>query len=346
MTCIFKKTGAAYKFTFADDDYSETLSLSCSRTSSGSDVSASIKQDQSLGPPFGCGCGRCNINNFLDGRCLKPEKSSSSFPFLNTAAMKETDVLILKGRLYEEFCLITREFSKFRTAICESLVDRDVPVRKLVRALRDLRAFSHAHSDVPLLGSCWETIAAAKTIDDVFDITTDYVSFFNFQITEHIVDSLGTDQDKALLCDYRKKRDEYCKRNIFECPSYSSLSIEEPVLVMKLEGIEKYSMKHLSGLISHMSRALSVANQSLKLCTVEEGCIKLIFQVPHSIKDNIFPLSYEALLAIMEVDIHIVLLKCGRWLYQVCCKVVHAIPLIMLFIIVSFKPRENGRSSL
>jgi len=280
-------------------------------------MSASSRQDQNLGPPFGCGCGRCNINHFLDGRCLKPEKSPSSFPYLNTVTMKETDVLILKGRLYEEFCLITREFSKFRTAICESLVDRGVPVLKLVRTLRDLKAFSHAHNDVPLLGSCWETIADAKTIDDVFDITTDYVSFFNFQITEHVVDNLGTDLDKVLLCEYRKKRDEYCKRNIFECPSYSALKAEEPVLVMKVEGIEKYSMKHLSGLISYVSRTLAVANQSLKLCTVEEGCVKLIFQVPHSVKDNTFPLSHGVLLAIMEMDVHIALMKCGRWLYQV-----------------------------
>ena len=300
----------------SDEDYSDTLASPCSRTSSGSDVSTS-KQDHKGGPPFGCGCGRCNINNFLDGRCPKPERSLSSFPYLNTAAMKATDILILKGRLYDEFCLITREFSKFRTAICESLIDREIPVQKLIRVLRDLRAFSHAHSDVPLLGSCWSEITAAKTIDDIFNITTDYVSFNNFQITEHIVDSLGTEQDKMLLSEYRKKRDEYCKRNIFECPSYSTLCVEETTLVMKVEGIEKYSMKHLAGLISYLSRALSIANHSLKLCTVEKGCVKLIFQVPQSIKDTIFPLHAENLAELMNGTLSVTLLKCGKWLYQV-----------------------------
>ncbi len=231
--------------------------------------------------------------------------------------MKATDVFILKGRLYEDFCRITREFSKFRTAVCESLIDRNVPVQKLVRVLRDLRAFSHVHTDTPLLGRCWPEISAAKSVDDIFDITTDYVSFFNFQITEHIVESLGTHQDKVLLSEYTKKRDEYCKRNIFECPSYSTLCIEEAILVMKVEGIEDYSMKHLAGLISHISRALSVESHSLTLCTVEKGCVKLMCQIPLCVQDSIFPLNNANLGELMDIGVGIKLLKCGRWLYQV-----------------------------
>ena len=275
---------------------------------------------------FGCGCGNCSLNNFLDGRCPRPKKSLSSFPYLKTSGLKESEILILKGRLYEEFALITREFSKFNTAICESLIDREIPVQKITRVLRDLRAFSSSFSNAPLLGSCWPSITASKTIDNIFNILADYVSFFNFQITDHIVDVLGTASDKLLLCEYREKVDEYCKRNIFECPSYSTLCHEEATLILKVEGIEKYNMKHLAGLVSHVSKALLVTNHTLKLCSVEEGCVKLNFQVPQCINDKIFPLNVDRIGRLMnigklmEMPVYISLVKCVKWLYNVSFK--------------------------
>lgn len=100
--------------------------------------------------------------------------------------------MILKGRLYNEFQLITRRFSKFNFSICMSLIHQEIPVKMLARVLRDLRAFQPSESDSPLLRDRFDAIKDAKDIDEVFDILAEYVSFFSFHITEHIVENLGT----------------------------------------------------------------------------------------------------------------------------------------------------------
>lgn len=223
--------------------------------------------------------------------------------------------MILKGRLYNEFQLITRRFSKFNFSICMSLIHQEIPVKMLARVLRDLRAFQPSESDSPLLRDRFDAIKDAKDIDEVFDILAEYVSFFSFHITEHIVENLGTKEDKKLLTEYKEELEEYCKRNIFECPSYSTPKPGVADLVMKVEGIEKYNLKHLAELIAHMSKVLSVSQHTLQLCSVEKGCVQLNFQTPHFVKESIFPLAAGQKQAFVRRGI--VRVVCEGWTYQV-----------------------------
>ena len=224
--------------------------------------------------------------------------------------------MILEGRLYNEFQLITKSFSRFNSAVCQSLIDRNKTVKELARVLRDLRAFQPSRPDIPLLRDKFNEIKAAEDIDDVFDILADYVSFFSFHITEHIVESLGTSDDKRLLTEYKKKLEDYCKRNIFECPSYSAPKQGVAELVMKVEeGIEKYNMKHLAELISHVSKVISVSQHTLQLCSVEKGCVQLNFQIPDFVKYYIFPLLEEKIAGLKALGI--ILVRCDKWKYQV-----------------------------
>lgn len=108
-------------------------------------------KEQRARQAFGCGCGKCSLTKFLDQGCPEPVKSLSSFPYLETSKLAPCEVMILKGRLFTEFQLISRRFSGFNTAICESLIDQNVPVKKLARALRDLGAFQSSSPDIPLL---------------------------------------------------------------------------------------------------------------------------------------------------------------------------------------------------
>jgi len=253
--------------------------------------------------------------SFLDKGCPQPVKTLSSFPYLQTAGLTEAEAMILKGRLYNEFQLMTRRFSCFNTAVCKSLIQREITVKELVRVLRDLRAFQASEPNVPLLRDRFSEIMEAKDIDDVFNILADYVSFFSFHITEHIVENLGTESDKKLLSDYKEELESYCKRNIFECPSYSTPNPGEAELVMKVEGIERYNLKHLEELISHVSKALTVCPHTLQLNSVKKGCVQLNFQIPHFVKYHIFPLNNHQLEELRKLQI--ITLHCYKWKYEV-----------------------------
>jgi len=310
--------------TYIELSSSELPTPPSSHSGSLSSGTASANTDGDKNRAYGCLCGKCSLNTFLDGMCPNTEKTATSFPYLKVSSLTESERMILRGRLYEDFCQISIEFSKFNTAICESFVDCKIPVLRVTRILRDLRAFSPSLSDTPLLGTQIDAITPDKTIDDIFDILSHYVSFFNFQITEYLVTSLGTNKDKDLLCLYKAKLDEYCLRNIYECPSYSAPHPKQAALVMKVEGIEQYNMKHLSKLLLYVSRALAVSNHSLRLCSVEEGCTKLNFQVPEFVRDFVFPLKMECIEELMRIGrsekkkpYYITMVKCGFYLYKV-----------------------------
>ncbi len=288
-------------------------SASCSDQQS-SDTTAR-KDDKSSCPAFGCRCGKCSLNRYLDEGCPEPVKSLSSFPYLQTEGLNEGDIMILKGRLFHEYQLISRSFSRFNIVLCESLIDQKIPVKRLARVLRDLRAFEPSNPDSPLLRERFDEIKAANDIDDIFDIIADYVSFFSFHVTEHIVDNLGTQSDKQLLKDYKEELQEYCKRNIFECPSYSATKPGVADLVMKVEGVEKYNLKHLEELISHVSRVVSVNRYTLQLHSVEKGCVQLNFQIPHFVKEVIFPLKEGQREELKKLAV--IMVKCEQWMYQV-----------------------------
>lgn len=48
----------------------------------------------------------------------------------------------------------------------------------------------------------------------------DYCSFFNYHIMiEHIINKLGTRQDKKNLTKYKQEFTTYAERHVFKCPS-------------------------------------------------------------------------------------------------------------------------------
>ena len=265
--------------------------------------------------PYGCGCGDCNFSTFIENGCPKPKGDTSPFPFLNTKGLTENERQILHGRLYEEFQLITRKFSHLTSAVCESLIDRNISVKRLVRSLRDLKAFQPAKSDSPLLQDRYKELKSAEDIDDVFDVISDYVSFFSFHIIEHIVVELGGTIDQETLQKYKGQLVEYCSRNIFECPSYSTPKKGKAILVLKVDSmVEMYNMKHLQQLTARITKILSLYKYTLHLCSVEKGCVQLVYQLPFSAPGMIFPLSTEQENEFAEAGF--TKLECNEWKYS------------------------------
>ena len=100
---------------------------------------------------------------------------------------------------------------------------------------------------------------------------------------KHIVNGLGTNQDKVELQNYERDFDEYSKRRVYECPpEYGSKSDAEHVdLVVKVDYVfEEFTVKELMKFQYRLGQIFCVSPQSvLRLCRVEEGCLQLIFQV-------------------------------------------------------------------
>ena len=228
-----------------------------------------------------------------------PTSVTSSFPYLKVSGLTPEQQEGLSIRLCVESEDIVHKFWRLHSRVYESLRERSVPVGRLVAHLLSLRAFDPVYKDSkkPALQSFIKQLRSAGSIEDVLFIIRDYFSFFNYHVIEHIVEGLGTDQDRAELQNYKTEFDEYSKRRVYECPpEYGPKSDAEHVdLVVKVDSVfEEFTVKELKKFQYRLVRIFCVSSQSvLRLCQVEEGCLQLIFQVPSFVQQEIFPLSSE-----------------------------------------------------
>ena len=252
-----------------------------------------------------------------------PPITTSSFPYLKESGLTPEEQEGLSIRLCVESEDIICKFWRLHSRVYKSLCEQNIPVDKLVTHLLLLDAFDPVSkaTQKPVLQTFSQELRNAGSIEDVLWFIKDYFSFFNCRVIEHIVDGLGTDQDRVELRNYKKQFDEYAKRRIYECsPVYGPMSnADHADLIVKLDSVyEKFTVKELKKFEYRLSKIFCVSSQSvLRLCRVEEGCLQLVFQVPSFVQEEIFPLSSE-----QESDLAaegVIRLTCGH--YQFTAKV-------------------------
>ena len=175
---------------------------------------------------------------------------------------------------------------------------------------------------MPVLCHRFKELKAADTIYGMFLVLNDYFSFFNYQLIEHMIKELGTEEDKARLQQYEEHFNEYAMRKIFEClPEFGPISDADhaDVFVKVDSHYENYTVAEIVGFRQKLSEVLRVSSQgALRLCRIDKGCFQLMFQVPSFVQEEIFPLSREQERALATVGV--IKLTCGR--YQFLVKVV------------------------
>ena len=275
------------------------------------------KRDRSQRPSFGCGCGSCTFLSYIENGCPDPIPKTSSFPCVDVSGLTCEQKQELRSRLRVESQDIMFKFQQLLSRAYESLRERKICVRRLVTHLLSLGAFDPISKDSqkPLLKTFFQDLRSAESIEDVLWVIRDYFSFFNYRVIEHIVDGLGTDQDRVELQNYERDFHQYSKRRIYECPPvFGPMSdADHTLLVVKVDSAyEQFTVEELENFRYRLSKLFCVSPQSvLRLCRVEEGCLQLIFQVPSFVQQEIFPLSSEQESALAAEGV--IRLTCGGY---------------------------------
>ena len=220
------------------------------------------------------------------------------FPYLDTQNLAEDERHALYGRLTNEYKSITSSYARLNKDIRKSLQERDVSPSQLADELMELSAFplKVKDSSKPLLEDCFDEIETVKSIQGVFKILRPYGSFFDCHIIKHIVNSeLCTDEDRNKLHGYLSELDDYCRRNVFECQHFASEDPKFPKLILKVDSLvsTNFSMKSLDAFSVDVAKNLGLSRHTLRVCSVDEGCIQLTYQIPQCAMDKIFPLTPE-----------------------------------------------------
>ena len=203
------------------------------------------------------------------------------------------------------------------STIIQSLKSRHVPPDELVSHIMTLGAFDPVMNEpqVPLFKYCFKELKNANTIPKVFLVLKDYFSFFNYDIVEHIIKVLGTDVDKAELQRYKEDFNQYAKRRMYEClPHFGPVSEDNHAdIFVKVDSqYDNYTVAEIENFRHKLSEILRVSSQGvLRLCRVEKGCFRLLFQVPAFLQQAMFPLSREQERALAAEGV--ISLTCGEY---------------------------------
>jgi hypothetical protein len=252
-------------------------------------------------------------------------------PTVPTVSLQQKEKL-RERRCFESEQMIYK-FQKLFTDTKKSLREEKVPVDELVGHLECLGYIKPTFSDsgLPSLRHKLPGLADAKTVDAVMSVVKDYCSFFNYHMVDHIISEFGTNQDKENMASYKKDFVKYAECCITQCPSEVGKMSEEGcanLFVTLDDSFDNCAVSHLNVFIGNLRNILKIPSSvALRLCRVNLGSIKLIFQIPLSVQHTIFPLSSEEEAELSSLGV--VQLSCGDYQFttqQIEVKVTNLVP--------------------
>ena len=290
----------------SDTSGTSSLEESCSAVLS--------NKKQCANSSFSCGCGECPALDFFNDPkcCPNPVPTVSKFPYLNISGLTEEEREGLEIQLNDDYLSINQEYGTFAGSLRRSLKERGISPVELADCLMEVQGYeplsnSPEEKRVRLLENRYSEIKEAEDITRVFEILSDYSSFFNYDIVAFIVKNLGAESDKKNLATYEAALETYCRHHVFECPSYSSKSSRFPDLVLKVDPMVtesgKFTLKSLNRFKQKVAKTLKVTKYSLKLCSIKVGCLEVTFQIPPLIKEAIVPLSNDQSEALQHIGV-------------------------------------------
>ncbi len=270
--------------------------------------STTPKSGASNSPPIG-DVSSVEANNEAAVVCTT--QSNSKFEYLNTEGMSEAQRDFFCGRLELDYKEIANKFAFLHNSISLSLIGNGVSPDDLVTSLRGMKENGIREDK----NFNYKDLKKCDTVEEIFDHLVDhYLSVFSFDLLKHIASRFNI---KSELEAYETELEEYCRRNVFECP-WNKDDIEQSGdnLVIKVDDVDKaeFTVKTIRRLKASVAKILSI-RYCLKICCISKGCIEITFSLPEFIPVHVFPLNLDQLEALSRLGV--CRLKCDKWSYDI-----------------------------
>lgn len=251
---------------------------------------------------------------------------SVDFPHLvGSTALSASQLEDLKARLYSDSVDMMFKFQNLFSSLKRSIRLQKISLKDVVSEICAIGSFLpvYKRTQQPVLREQLPKLQAAESIEDIMLIINDYCSFFNYEIIEHLIQELGTEEDKQCLQEYISDFKCYAERKVFECPPEVGAQTKEGMirLVVKLDSAyDDCTLNHLHVFKNKLCKILGLANNgTLKLCHTDKGCIQMTFQILDFLPPAVFPMSQQQKESLIDLKVH--WLKCGEYKFeQVSCK--------------------------
>ena len=259
-------------------------------------------------PGFVCLCGECSSEHlFSEKGCPKAEQKTS-FPFLDVSNLGEADKIDLEHRLRSDTNKMGTKFASFTLFLEKSLEDQNVPLEKVASCVLSLPAYTEDIGKKLLEKKDKEAIQQAESVSKMFMVLQSHISFFNYEIMEHLVNHHGSPDDHKRLVEYVTAFNTFCQRSVFEVPpnAYSSKSRTDcKVFAVKYTERVATTLEGVRGVTGKIADVFGLRASSLQLCSVVKGCMELRFLISTAVADHILPVSPAKKVALKEIGVRV-----------------------------------------
>ena len=245
---------------------------------------------------FHCPCGQCSLETYLSEGC-----PHGKLPYLHLSNLDEDDRENLIQKLDNDTNEIIQCFSDLVGDICASLKEHGVTTEEL--ALRVLQLQASPTIDKPLMSEEKDQLKTSRSIVESFIILEPYMSFFNFQLLEHIIKGrqTGSDEDREKMDAYRKKFELYCRHRIFEVApeavGKSTIDLKGrrrvafAIVTSKDDPLPDSDLGHVVKVRNRIATILGLDPSTLFLHRIDISSLILTFSVPNFVAKELFPIK-------------------------------------------------------
>ena len=242
---------------------------------------------------FQCPCEECSLESYVSDGCPRRQ----SYPYLDSTKLTKDEKKDLIQVLNHKTREIKKIFRKLLDNTCVSLKECKIPTEELVRCALNIIVNNSEEAPLTLLKEHQEELKRATTVDGVFIALIPHMSFFNYGILEHVIETLGSDNDKESLAQYKCKFNTFCQRRVFEVsPLRVGVSGTEKLKVKKFavlltEYNNEVTLIDVNVAAEKFANLLGLKRSALNVEVIDSGSVLLILSLPTFIADAIFPLD-------------------------------------------------------
>ena len=222
--------------------------------------------------------------------------------------LDEADKIDLQQRLISDTRKMVTKFAYFTSFLEKSLEDQKIPLKQIAECVLSLQAFTEDIGLKLLKKKDEEAIQQAQSVTAIFIILRPYISFFNYEIMEHLVEHHGSPDDHKRLKEFLTAFNTFCQRSVFEVPPnvYSSKSRTDcKVFVVKCTERVATTLESVRGVRGKIADILGLKASSLQLRSIAKGCVELRFLVSTAVVNRILPVPSAKKLALKEIGVRV-----------------------------------------
>ena len=142
-----------------------------------------------------------------------PSSEEYTFPTLNP-----DDIAELEAQLITSAESMKKKFAALLWKTIESFKCQGINPRTVINGVFALTEYEDPSVGKPFLEREKEALSKAQNIDMIFDILRPHMTFFNYEILEFLIETIGSTEDKRILQEYLYDFRCFCRRSVFEVP--------------------------------------------------------------------------------------------------------------------------------